>query len=50
MRSFKEMRMSGRSALLVRFFVVATVALTGFAHQASAATSNNEGKSFRKIS
>jgi len=37
-RSFKEMRMSGRSALLVRFFVVATVALTGFAHHASAVT------------
>ena len=32
------MRMSGRSALLVKFFVVATVALTGFAHHASAAT------------
>ena len=38
MRSFKEMRMSGRSALLVRFFVFATVALTGFTHHASAVT------------
>jgi photosystem II stability/assembly factor-like uncharacterized protein len=38
MRSFKEMRSSGRSALLVRFFVFATVALTGFMHHASAAT------------
>jgi len=37
-RSFKEMRMSGRSALLVRFFVFATVALTGFTHHASAVT------------
>jgi len=32
------MRMSGRSALLVRFFVFATVALTGFTHHASAVT------------
>lgn len=38
MRSFKEMRRSGRSTFTVIFFVVATVALTGFAHQASAAT------------
>jgi hypothetical protein len=30
--------MSGRSALLVRFFVFATVALTGFTHHASAVT------------
>jgi photosystem II stability/assembly factor-like uncharacterized protein len=37
-RSFKEMRRSGRSTLTVKFFVVATVALTGFAHHASAAT------------
>jgi len=37
-RSFKEMRSSGRSTLTVKFFVVATVALTGFAHHASAAT------------
>ena len=38
MRSFEEMRRSGRSTLMVRFFVVATVALTGFAHHVSAAT------------
>ena len=38
MSSFKEMRRSGRSTFTVIFFVVATVALTGFAHQASAAT------------
>ena len=38
MRSFKEMRMSGRSALLVRFFVFATVALTGFTQHARAVT------------
>jgi len=37
-RSFKEMRLSGRSALLVRFFVFATVALTGFTQHASAVT------------
>jgi photosystem II stability/assembly factor-like uncharacterized protein len=38
MRSFKEMRSSGRSTFKVKFFVFATVALTGFAHHASAAT------------
>ena len=38
MKSFKEMRSSGRSTLTVRFFVFVTVALTGFAHHASAAT------------
>jgi photosystem II stability/assembly factor-like uncharacterized protein len=38
MRSFKEMRSSGRSTFTVKFFVFATVALTGFAHHASAAT------------
>jgi len=38
MRSFNEMRMSGRSTLMVRFFVFATVALTGFTHHASAVT------------
>jgi len=38
MRSFKEMRRSGRSTLRVNFFVFATVALTGFTHHASAAT------------
>ena len=38
MRSFKEMRCSGRSTFKVKFFVFATVALTGFAHHASAAT------------
>jgi photosystem II stability/assembly factor-like uncharacterized protein len=32
------MRSSGRSTLKVKFFVFATVALTGFAHHASAAT------------
>jgi len=37
-RSFKEMRRSGRSTLTVKFFVFATVALTGFTHHASAAT------------
>jgi len=38
MRSFKEMRCSGRSTFKVKFFVFATAALTGFAHHASAAT------------
>lgn len=38
MRSFKEMRRSGRSTFAFKFFVFSTVALTGFAHQASAAT------------
>ena len=38
MRSFKEMRRSGRSTFALKFFVFSTVALTGFAHQASAAT------------
>jgi len=37
-RSFKEMRMSGRSALMIRFFVFATVALMGFTQHASAVT------------
>ena len=38
MRSFNEMRMSGRSTLMVRFFVFAAVALTGFTQDVSAAT------------
>jgi photosystem II stability/assembly factor-like uncharacterized protein len=38
MRSFKEMRSSGRSTFKVKFFVFATVALTGFTHHASAVT------------
>ena len=38
MRSFKEMRRSGRSTFPFKFFVFSTVALTGFAHQASGVT------------
>ena len=38
MKSFKEMRSSGRRTLTVRFFVFVTVALMGVTHAASAAT------------
>jgi len=37
-KSFKEMRSSGRRTLTVRFFVFVTVALMGVTHAASAAT------------